>query len=455
MIKKEKVLAYVYRVINKKKEVLVFDHPQNPEVNPQVPAGSLELNESPINGVLREVEEESGVKFSSVKNYLGQFEYKFLEKNEIHERHLFEIESNGLPDKWTHNVKSNDEDNGEVFDFYWLSLEEAKSKLVANQGQYLPTANGHFVETKEILSETFNEELKVGGVNSNFSKYFGLNRIASHYFKIPSGYRTSEPHAESLEEEFVFVISGEIDIWLNGRIKKMSKGDCIGLPSGTGVGHTFINNYKSDCEIFVSGERTKDKNKYHFHLDQNLKEICGDKWWDNIPPQQLGGHDGLAGVFNSDLIDPSIKTYNAFENFNESSFSYPGDSETFINCVDMSRRFGLTRTAISLERIPVGKRSSWTHAHSVEEEFAFVLEGRPTIWLDGDERIVEPMCAIDFKAGSGVAHTLINNTDEYIYYICVGECEAVGDQIYYPEHPKRNEEMKKKNAYWDISSSKS
>jgi uncharacterized cupin superfamily protein/8-oxo-dGTP pyrophosphatase MutT (NUDIX family) len=449
MTKKEKVIAYIYREYKGALQVLVFDHPNVPEVNPQVPAGTLEENEKPQDGILREILEESGLKFDAVENYLGQFEYIADYKNEIHKRHVFSFMTSGLPDSWSHHVKSHDEDNGEVFDFYWLPLEVAKEKLVVDLGKYLPTGNGHFVNTTEIQAEWFNEELKIGGVNSNISKYFGLKKVAAQYFEIPSGFRSSEPHAESLEEEFVFVISGQVDLWLNGKIKKMNKGDCIGFPAGTGVGHCFINNSDRPCEIFVSGDRTKADNQYHFHLDQSLETECGDKWWTDMPKQILGKHDGLPGEFDSSLIDNEIKIFNGLENLPSDSYSYPNDSETFTNGVCLSRRFGMINVAVWLERIPVGKRTSWPHAHSVEEEFVFVLEGNPKVRLNGKEYEAKPLMGIDFKAGSGVSHTLINKSDTFIYYLCVGECESKNDKIFYPEHPKRNEEMKKENALWE------
>lgn len=449
MDKKEKVLAYIYREIEGELQLLVFDHPDVPEVNPQVPAGTLRENEKPEVGVLREVFEESGLEFKKVDNFLGRFKYIAEDKNEIHFRSAFSIMTSSLPESWSHQVKSDDGDNGEVFYYYWLPIEKAKETLVAEQGKYLPTVNGHFVNSFDVLSEYFNEELKVGGLNANLSKYFGLSRVAAHYFKIPHGYRTSEPHAESLEEEFVFVISGEIDLWLNGKIKRMTKGDCIGFPAGTGVGHCFINNSGKDCEIFVSGDRTKPDNQYHFHLDHSLEKECGDKWWSDMPKQELGEHNGLPGDFDKSLFDKNIDIFNSFENIPNDSYSYPGDTETFTNGVCLSRKFGMKNIAIWLERIPPGKRTSWDHAHSVEEEFVFVLTGKPIVRLNNRDFRAKEFTGIDFKAGSGIAHTLYNDSDEYIYYLCAGECEPDNDKIYYPNHPSRNEEMRKEGALWE------
>ena len=57
--------------------------------------------------------------------------------------------------------------------------------------------------------------------------------------------------------------------------------------------------------------------------------------------------------------------------------------------------------------------------------------------------------AIDFKAGSGIAHTLMNETNEDVFYLCVGECSPTDDKIFYPLHPARNEEVRKEGFFWE------
>jgi len=447
--KKEKVLAYIYRQLNDELQVLVFDHPGVPEVNPQVPSGTLVEGEKPDEGLLREVREETGLTFHKVNHCLGRFDYLAKDKGELHSRNVFSIMSEGLSNSWSHRVESCDDDNGKVFEFYWLPLEKAKKLLVAEQGKYLPTVNGHFVSSFDIISDYYNQDLKIGGLNANLSKYFGLQRVAAHYFKIPHGHRTSEPHAESLEEEFVFVISGEIDLWLNGKMKKMTKGDSIGFPAGTGVGHCFINNSGKDCELFVSGDRTKKSNQCYFPLNPNLEKECGDFWWGDAPKYELGEHDGLPGEYDSSLVDNEIEIINGYDNLTEDSFFYPNSEEKFVNTVYLSRYFKMKNIVINLVRLPIGRRSSWPHAHSVEEEFVFILEGSPIVSLAGKDYQAVPFTGVDFKAGSGVAHTLINRSDEFIYYLCLGECEPIDDKIFYPDHHARNVEVRREGWLWE------
>lgn len=47
-------------------------------------------------------------------------------------------------------------------------------------------------------------------------KAAGLVRIGVNLQRLPPGSRSSWPHAEEDEEEFVFVIQGEVDAWIDG-----------------------------------------------------------------------------------------------------------------------------------------------------------------------------------------------------------------------------------------------
>ncbi len=66
-----------------------------------------------------------------------------------------------------------------------------------------------------------------------------LNRLGIHHERLPPGRRTSYPHAESDEEEFIYVLDGYPEVWINGYLWKLEPGDSVGFPAGTGVCHTF------------------------------------------------------------------------------------------------------------------------------------------------------------------------------------------------------------------------
>ena len=54
--------------------------------------------------------------------------------------------------------------------------------------------------------ETSDELFSIG---SPFAKVFGLKKLGIHHELLHPGRRTSFPHAESAEEEFVYVIEGQ------------------------------------------------------------------------------------------------------------------------------------------------------------------------------------------------------------------------------------------------------
>ena len=133
----------------------------------------------------------------------------------------------------------------------------------------------------------------------------------------------------------------------------------------------------------------------------------------------------------------------------DDTFTYPGDTETFGTGAHLSRRLGLSRVAINFEVLKPGDRSSWPHAHKEEEEFIYIIEGNPQVWIDGRVYDLVPGDCVGLKPGTGHAHTLINNSKTEVKAIVVGETETPNDKIFYPKHPARNEECKEQGWFWE------
>ena len=94
--------------------------------------------------------------------------------------------------------------------------------------------------------------------------------------------------------------------------------------------------------------------------------------------------------------------------------------------------FGLTNFGVNLTRLAPGASSALRHAHSKQDEFVYILRGRPTLHTDeGLTKLSPGMCA-GFKAGTGNAHRLINESSEDVVYLEVGDRTA-GDEGAYPD----------------------
>jgi uncharacterized cupin superfamily protein len=85
---------------------------------------------------------------------------------------------------------------------------------------------------------------------------------------------------------------------------------------------------------------------------------------------------------------------------------------------------GLERIGVNLIRIPPGKESFIPHAHSVEEEFVFVLEGAGEVVLDGLAHPIGPGDFVGFPT-DGVVHSLVSRGPGDLVYLSAGERKAV------------------------------
>ncbi len=119
-------------------------------------------------------------------------------------------------------------------------------------------------------------------------------------------------------------------------------------------------------------------------------------------------------------------------------FSYPGDSETFGVGAALGRKLGLSRVAINYDVLESGDRTSWPHAHKEAEEFIFILEGIPQIWINGKVYDLVPGDCVGLPPGTGHAHTLLSNTEEKVKALVTGDTHVPTDKIFYPMHPARD-----------------
>jgi len=124
-----------------------------------------------------------------------------------------------------------------------------------------------------------------------FSDRFGLTRIGIHHGRLMPGRRSCYPHAESLEEEFVFILEGEADAWIDGWLHPVKEGDAIAFPAGTGICHNFINNSDADVRMIVIGQRDVPGNRLFYPRNPERRSI-NERWWHDVPQRPLGPHDG-------------------------------------------------------------------------------------------------------------------------------------------------------------------
>jgi uncharacterized cupin superfamily protein len=103
-----------------------------------------------------------------------------------------------------------------------------------------PSFIAHWREIERPDDRHYDGDDELMSIGAPFGRAFGLTKMGIHHERLLPGRRTSFPHAESAEEEFVYVIEGEPDVWLDGHLHRLKPGDAVGFPAGTGIAHSFL-----------------------------------------------------------------------------------------------------------------------------------------------------------------------------------------------------------------------
>lgn len=94
--------------------------------------------------------------------------------------------------------------------------------------------------------------------------------------------------------------------------------------------------------------------------------------------------------------------------------------------------FGLKNFGVNITRLAPGSMSALRHSHSKQDEFVYILEGRPTLVTDEGKTHLEPGMCAGFRCGTGNAHHLVNETDADVLYLEIGD-RTPGGSVDYPD----------------------
>lgn len=133
------VIYKVFAYITHRNRLLVFRHTDFPEAGIQVPAGTVMTEEDLEAAVLREAEEETGLRDLTIKTYLGE-QIRNMEdfgKQEIHHRHFYHLLCSGdPPEEWQHDETSPSDGGCSPihFEFFWAEMPDQIPELIADHG---------------------------------------------------------------------------------------------------------------------------------------------------------------------------------------------------------------------------------------------------------------------------------------------------------------------------------
>ena len=83
----------------------------------------------------------------------------------------------------------------------------------------------------------------------------GLRDFGVNLMTLPPGSWSSQRHWHSDEDEFVYVLEGEVTLIEDGGETVLHAGDCAAFPKGTGNGHHLINKSSAMAVYLEVGSR--------------------------------------------------------------------------------------------------------------------------------------------------------------------------------------------------------
>jgi uncharacterized cupin superfamily protein len=103
---------------------------------------------------------------------------------------------------------------------------------------------------------------------------------------------------------------------------------------------------------------------------------------------------------------------------------HPFNPASEMRMLPLARQAGMKRLGVNLIRIPPGRESFIPHAHAVQEEFVYVLEGSGEVVLDGARHAIGPGDFVGFPT-DGVVHSVVSLGPGDLLYLTGGETSDV------------------------------
>jgi uncharacterized cupin superfamily protein len=87
----------------------------------------------------------------------------------------------------------------------------------------------------------------------------GLTQFGVNLLTLPPGQWSSQRHWHTAEDEFTWVVSGEVVLVTDAGEQVLRAGDCAGFPAGVANGHHFQNRSDAEATLLEVGSRRPDE----------------------------------------------------------------------------------------------------------------------------------------------------------------------------------------------------
>jgi uncharacterized cupin superfamily protein len=103
----------------------------------------------------------------------------------------------------------------------------------------------------------------------------GLTNFGVNLMRLPAGGASSQRHWHRRQDEFVYVVAGEVVLVTDGGEQLLSAGMAAGFPKGLPDGHHLINRGAADALVLEVGDRPAGDEADYPDIDMLVRWIDG------------------------------------------------------------------------------------------------------------------------------------------------------------------------------------
>jgi len=103
----------------------------------------------------------------------------------------------------------------------------------------------------------------------------GLTNFGVNLVRLGPGVVSSQRHAHTRQDEFVYVVEGELVLVTDEGEQALTPGMVAGFPAGTGNGHHLVNRSDRDAVYLEVGDRTPGDEVDYPDIDMQVRIVDG------------------------------------------------------------------------------------------------------------------------------------------------------------------------------------
>ena len=106
---------------------------------------------------------------------------------------------------------------------------------------------------------------------------FGLANFGVNLLRIPPGCASSQRHWHKRQDEFVYVVAGELVLITDAGEQSLTAGMAAGFPAGRPDGHQLVNRSGRDALVIEIGDRTPGDEVDYSDIDMMVRWVGGEE----------------------------------------------------------------------------------------------------------------------------------------------------------------------------------